>query len=205
MVPVGYHSVKVLHLRLARSTWHRLRKQDNHEGSCSLLVLGISDPPRRVKGRPKQKEHATFMLIKISIWNMLLSWNGIWQLSAFVATQRWIFFIWCLIHLGEKNKYTLKYIFPCVSDQIGRLCHRGFIEEKQTQQNAHKAPVDCKYMSSFLMKPHIYCTKATNNEELYPCQCIIIKYQWTLSQTAHCSVINPQCWGWTLYWNATKR
>lgn len=52
---------------------------------------------------------------------------------------------------------------------------------------------DCKYMSAFPMKPHIYCTKATNSEGLYPCQCIIIKYQWTLSQIAHCSLINPQC------------
>lgn len=35
--------------------------------------------------------------------------------------------------------------------------------------------------------------KSKKVEELYPCQCIIIKYQWTLSQTAHCSAINSQC------------
>lgn len=64
---------------------------------------------------------------------------------------------------------------------------------------------DYKYMSSFPIKPHIYCTKATSSEGLYPCQCIIIKYQWTLSQIAHCSLINPRCWGWTSYWNAVKR
>lgn len=90
------------------------------------------------------------------------------------------------------------YIFPYVSDQTGHVFWQRLYKENTHTQ---KAPGDCKYMSSFSKKPETaYLLHKSNKvEELYPCQCIVIKYQWSLSQTARCSPINSQCWGWTSY------